>query len=175
MVFATSKGSDQPAHYAQSDQSLSKSLEYFMFVKLLTEYNLEFLSLKGGCTCLSESIYMLKCHIVENHMSRLICCGHPKHMFKLMGEKTFTNLNLKILFWVYDRTYFSGMFNLKKTSRKLAHQEDFKDFSTYVQAVSKHILIPQTGNDGFDLTLKAPITTAADGKFCDIFPNFRQK
>ena len=25
------------------------------------------------------------------------------------------------------------------------------------------------------LTLKAPITTAADDKFCDIFPNFRQK
>ena len=27
----------------------------------------------------------------------------------------------------------------------------------------------------FDLTLKAPITTAADDKFWDIFPNFRQK
>ena len=26
-----------------------------------------------------------------------------------------------------------------------------------------------------ELTLKAPITTAADDKFCDIFPNFRQK
>ena len=25
------------------------------------------------------------------------------------------------------------------------------------------------------LTLKAPITTAADDKFCDIFPNFRKK
>ena len=25
------------------------------------------------------------------------------------------------------------------------------------------------------LTLKAPITTAADNKFCNIFPNFRQK
>ena len=25
------------------------------------------------------------------------------------------------------------------------------------------------------LTLKAPITTAADNKFCDIFPSFRQK
>ena len=25
------------------------------------------------------------------------------------------------------------------------------------------------------LTLKAPIRTAADDKFCDIFPNFRQK
>ena len=25
------------------------------------------------------------------------------------------------------------------------------------------------------MTLKAPITTAADDKFCDVFPNFRQK
>ena len=25
------------------------------------------------------------------------------------------------------------------------------------------------------LTLKAPITTAADDKFCEIFPNFRKK
>ena len=25
------------------------------------------------------------------------------------------------------------------------------------------------------LTLKAPITTAADDKFCDIFPNFEKK
>ena len=36
--------------YAQSDQSLCLSLEYFRSVKLLTEHHLEFLSLKGGCT-----------------------------------------------------------------------------------------------------------------------------
>ena len=28
---------------------------------------------------------------------------------------------------------------------------------------------------GRELTLKAPITTAADDKFCDIFPNFQKK
>ena len=27
----------------------------------------------------------------------------------------------------------------------------------------------------YTLTLKAPITTAADDKFCDIFPSFQQK
>ena len=27
----------------------------------------------------------------------------------------------------------------------------------------------------FDLTLKSPIMTAADDKFCDIIPNFQQK
>ena len=55
VVCATSKASDQPAHLAQSDKSLCKSLEYFMIVKLLTEHHLEFLSLKGGCRGASES------------------------------------------------------------------------------------------------------------------------
>ena len=41
--------------YAQTDQSLCKSLEFSVSIKLLTEYNLEFLSLKGGCTGSSES------------------------------------------------------------------------------------------------------------------------
>ena len=38
-----------------------------MGVKLLTEHHLEFKSLTGGCTGLSESTR----HIVGNHMSRL--------------------------------------------------------------------------------------------------------
>ena len=42
-----------------------------MSVKLLTEHHLEFLSLKGGCTGLSEST-LVKYHIVGNHMSWLI-------------------------------------------------------------------------------------------------------
>ena len=42
VVCATSKA------YAQSDQSLCRSLEYTMNVKLLTKQHLEFLSLKGG-------------------------------------------------------------------------------------------------------------------------------
>ena len=42
-----------------------------MNVNLLTEHHLEFLSIKGGCTGMSESTHA-KCHIVENHMSRLI-------------------------------------------------------------------------------------------------------
>ena len=39
--------------YTQTDQNLCISLEYLMSVKLVTEDNLEFLSLKGGCTGLS--------------------------------------------------------------------------------------------------------------------------
>ena len=41
-----------------------------MTLRQLTEHNLEFLSLKGGCTSSSESTHA-KCHIVGNHMSRL--------------------------------------------------------------------------------------------------------
>ena len=44
--------------YAQSDQSLCKSLECSMSVKLLSEQQLEFLSLKGGFRCLSESTHI---------------------------------------------------------------------------------------------------------------------
>ena len=42
-----------------------------MTVKLLTEPHLSFLNLKVGCTGSSESTFV-KCHIVGNHMSRLI-------------------------------------------------------------------------------------------------------
>ena len=45
----------QTCAYMQSDQSLSKSLEYSMTLKLLTEHHLELLSLKEGCTGSSES------------------------------------------------------------------------------------------------------------------------
>ena len=41
--------------YVQSDQSLCYSLENSISVKLLTEHQLEFLSLKGGYTGSSEA------------------------------------------------------------------------------------------------------------------------
>ena len=44
--------------YVQSDQSLCLSLEYSMTVKPLTEHHLEFLSIKGGYTGLSESTHV---------------------------------------------------------------------------------------------------------------------
>ena len=43
-----------------------------MTVKLLTEHHLEFLSLKGVAQA-RLSLHLSKCHIVGNHMSRLIC------------------------------------------------------------------------------------------------------
>ena len=69
LVCVTSKGSDQPGH-TRSDQSLYLSLENALSVKLLTEHRLRFLSIKGGCTGLSESI-LVKISHCWSHMSWL--------------------------------------------------------------------------------------------------------
>ena len=55
--------------YAQSDQSLCQSLEYSMDVKLLTEFYLEFLSLKVGCTGLCESTLLKMPHYLKSHVT----------------------------------------------------------------------------------------------------------
>ena len=39
-----------------------------MSVKLLTEHHLEFLSLKGGCICSSESTFVKLPHCWESHV-----------------------------------------------------------------------------------------------------------
>ena len=56
--------------YAQSDQSLCWSFEYYKTIKLLTEHHLEFLRFKGGRTGSSEST-LIKMPHCWNHMLRL--------------------------------------------------------------------------------------------------------
>ena len=58
--------------YGQSDQSLCKSLEYSMIVKLLTEHHLEFLSLKGGCRGSSQSTHVKMPHCLKSHATAQI-------------------------------------------------------------------------------------------------------
>ena len=58
--------------YAQTDQSLCWSLEYYISVKLLTEHRLEFLSLKGGCTDSSESTLVKMPHCWKSHVASQI-------------------------------------------------------------------------------------------------------
>ena len=65
--------------YAQSDQSLCSSLEYSMSVKLLTEDLLGDLSLKGGCTCSSESTLVKMPHCLKSHATA--------HMYVLIAYK----------------------------------------------------------------------------------------
>ena len=43
-----------------------------MTAKLLTEHHLEFLSLKGGCTGLSESIHVKMPHCWKSHVAAQI-------------------------------------------------------------------------------------------------------
>ena len=59
--------------YAQSDQSLCLSLEYFMRVKLLTEHIFEILSFKGGCSGSSESTLVKILHCWKSHVAAYIC------------------------------------------------------------------------------------------------------
>ena len=60
--------------YAQSDQSLSYSLEYSTTNKLLTEHHLLLLSFKGGCTGSSESTLVKIPHRWKSHvMAQLLC------------------------------------------------------------------------------------------------------
>ena len=53
--------------YAQSDQSLCKSLEYSMSVKLQTKHHLEVLSLTGGCRGSSESTLVKMSNCWKSH------------------------------------------------------------------------------------------------------------
>ena len=55
--------------YAQSDQSLCQSLRYFETVKLLTEHNLDLLSLKEGCTGSSESTLVKMPHCWKSRVT----------------------------------------------------------------------------------------------------------
>ena len=60
----------QPAKpQAQSDQRLCQSLEYSMSVKVLTEYHLEFLSLKGCYTGSSESTLVKMSNCWKSHVT----------------------------------------------------------------------------------------------------------
>ena len=53
----------------QTDQSLCNSLECSMAVKLLIKQHLEFLSLKGGNTCSSESTLVKIPHCWKSHVT----------------------------------------------------------------------------------------------------------
>ena len=47
-------------------------------------------------------------------------------------------------------------------------------FTLMHNVLKSHVLAPMDILSGFELTLKAPITTATDDKFYNIFPNFHK-
>ena len=73
VVCATSKASDQPAHTRSLIRAFSSRLN-ILSVTLLTEHNLEFLSLKGGCTGLSEYTLVKMPHCWKSHVVAQIVC-----------------------------------------------------------------------------------------------------
>ena len=54
--------------YVQTDQTICYLLEYSINVKLLTEQHFEFLSLKEGCACSSESTLVKIPHCWKSRM-----------------------------------------------------------------------------------------------------------
>ena len=73
-----------------------------MTVMLLTEYHLEFLSLKGGCTGSSESTLVKMPHRWKSHVTAHIikCLRYRKALLNAVKPKNF-NFN----FWKYSLKY----------------------------------------------------------------------
>ena len=70
-----------------------------MTLRLLTKHHLEFLSLKGGCTGLSEStlVEIPQWHIVDDHMSWLICTLYITELLRKSAEHTLMDM-VQLLF-----------------------------------------------------------------------------
>ena len=85
--------------YAQSDQSLCLSLEYFMSVKLLTEHHVEFLSLKGGCTGSFESTLVKLPHCWKSRVTA--------HMTDCFSVVVFGTSEIIILYICLSETILS--------------------------------------------------------------------
>ena len=96
--------------YAQSNQSLCEWLEYSMSVKLLTEYNLEFLSLKGDYTGSSGSSLVKMPHCWKSHVTaqmwkcqtRENCCCKPLKTLLLVIIRLLAHLSQRL--WGAYRT-----------------------------------------------------------------------
>ena len=90
--------------YAQSDQSLCKSLERSMTVELLNEHDLEFICLKGvGCTGSYESTLVKMPHCWKSHVTAQRCLQNTSVFtgtnmstgdLKFKGIRKFLDLNI---------------------------------------------------------------------------------
>ena len=66
---------------------------------------------------------------------------------------------------------------MKGQFTKRLYENDYGNFNFFVKFHGKKSWEPQqySAISKSMLALNAPITTAADDKFCDIFPNFQKK
>ena len=122
---------------AQSDQSLCWSLKYSITVKLLTERNLEFLSLKVDCTGSSGSIHVKMPHCWKSHVtaqlsltSRDICCVLQMEINrKKDAEISKVRKDLELLTVQYES---------QEASLRKKHIEAVNDLSDQVDYLSKN-------------------------------------
>ena len=93
--------------YAQSDQSLCKSLEYSLSVKLLTEHHLEFLTLKRGCRGSSESTLVKMPHCWKSHVMAQICCNMSRLLWSCLiwVNKVSSSINIVHTFPLISYTW----------------------------------------------------------------------
>ena len=109
---------------------------------------------------------------------------YPLSIDSTQEDRKFSRHVWKLLNWDVKHQF-------KKKQTNLSHKPIDKSMKLKNISQPKHMLwvlkrIVSTSTKTMDknkfhkkcsliLTLKAPITTAADDKFCDIFPNFRRK
>ena len=83
-----------------------------MTVKLLSEQHLEFLSLKEAVQA-RMSLHLSKCHIVGNHMWRLICTLEPMRLWYIGAMRLWYLSHLRINPLNVHAGIFSGVRVLK--------------------------------------------------------------
>ena len=105
--------------YAQSDQSLCLSLEYSMTLRLLTEYHVEFLSLKGGCTGSSESTLVKMPHCWKSHV--------VAHMLLAVNENSLHVMHEIICDISHTIFFFGKIFKRKWWQNKICYIPCFTD------------------------------------------------
>ena len=70
VVYETSNSSDQPVHTRSLIRAFASCLN-ILWLRPLTEHHLEFLSLKGGCKGLSESVHVKMPHCWKSHVASI--------------------------------------------------------------------------------------------------------
>ena len=98
--------------YAQSDQSLCKSLEYSMTAKLLTENIWKLLSFKRGCTGSSESTLVTMPHCWKSHATAHIPLEILLHGLCIMASCLFLQLHEYKSGTPSEKTYFVELWDV---------------------------------------------------------------
>ena len=78
--------------------------DYSISVKQLTEHHLEFLSLKGDCTCSSESTFVRMPHCWKSHVAAQLCT------LVSCSQKFLLRRSIPVNVLVSSRIYCTGPF-----------------------------------------------------------------